>query len=189
MKKIYSFSLSLIVPLFTSCLTEARNEVTQNTDVKNLKVSFRSLSIDSVISPSEQENSNAAGVYLSVKLNIDNSGSSTVKTQGLLSQTSFNNIQESPLELQFSPFSIEAKTQQIEEASSVLNFESQKETIDYIITQSLDDSPLESQIQISILYDLIDQQGSLDLPKINQNIPTDQIPSDVITQMQDALKF
>lgn len=188
MNKLIYKSLTLLALTLTGCLTEASTEVTQNTDVKNLRVSFNGLSIDSVIKPSDQLDKSIPGVYLSIKLNVENSGTSTVKTQGLVSQISFNKINESPLELKFRPFSIEAKNRRVEEASSILNFESQKQTINYIITQALEDAPLESEVQINILYDLVNQQGELDLPQINQDIPTDQIPSDVITQMQEVIE-
>lgn len=191
MKTIYFLALSLCL-LMTSCLSDAVDEIDQNASVKNLIVNFKSFNIDSLVTPDIEfkDDKSKYHLYLSLKLDIENTKSSTAKSQGIATSMVVNQIEDEAISLPLEPFTIEGNSKQVETALSDINFETHSQAVKYILEQAVNESLIESSIAFSLLFEQIgsSEQRQLALPAVSPSIATKgKVPQKTLTAFQVIL--
>lgn len=190
--------------ILTSCLTDAQEEIDSQASVKNLTVSYQDFKLDSISSPAKAfeilsnpsaDTSSQAykdaysrelySLHLSLSLKTANSKSSTAKSQGLEVTTTMNELKDQSIDLAFEPFEVAGNETTIQAAETAVNFEQQNQTVKYILTNSIAETPLKSEFGINILYDVELSEGKITLPTLEQDLVTEgKIPASLKDQME-----
>lgn len=159
--------------IIISCLSEVENDVNSNQAVKNLRVTFHSFNVDSMtqIQDTNADWSNYK-LHLSLSLNVINTSSDDAQSQGLEGKISLDTISEPHVSLPFKSFKVLGGESQIETARTELNSETHHKTIQYILTQYVNEDRIKTEIGLNLLYTIAGRDGSLSLPSLQQAIPT-----------------
>lgn len=188
----------------TSCFTDAQEEIDSQASVKNLSVSYQDFKLDSISSPAnafnilsdpsadttskaykDAFNRKLYSLHLSLSLETSNSKSSTAKSQGLEVSTIMNELKDQSIDLAFQPFEVAGNETTTQTAETAVNFDQQNQTVKYILTNSIAETPLKSEFGINILYDVELSEGKITLPSLEQDLETKgKIPASLRDQME-----
>lgn len=198
MNKKYPFIavLSFVFAMgFSSCeeIEDVKNAIddTQKTlALKNVNFSLDSLTTDITLPDNSWEGKTFRELYennkaiyedpsnYAIKLNsyflADNTSddAADAKFGGMVQNIVFNNIDETPFELETPSFEVEEDKKLTVNGQGTINLETHRLPGLYIFQQIVDGNPLDTKILNELFYQIGSSEGSFKLPEVQKNIPT-----------------